>query len=257
MAEQAVLRVHRMRRAISGSSAAVVRPAVWLLGPPLLLGLLAALIAMQLEGQARRSKAEVVFRVQPLGPEYMEMQAKLARSQDLASRVVVEAGVPGMTAKRFLRHSSASPPSDTGPPPVVCTDLPCGPLETKILTLSVSDRRSAAAVRLTNVYATEFVRLRRELDGRQIQKALASIHAVMMPLRARGQTNTPRYQALAQQEGQLRTLWVQFVRNTATPRTAERPFSFRPHVLRNGLLGGLLGVLLGVAVAVGIAKRRA
>jgi hypothetical protein len=117
MAEQAVLRVHRMRRAISGSSAAVVRPAVWLLGPPLLLGLLAALIAMQLEGQAWRSKAEVVFRVQPLGPEYMEMQAKLARSQDLASRVVVEAGVPGMTAKRFLRHSSASPPSDTGPLP--------------------------------------------------------------------------------------------------------------------------------------------
>ena len=48
-----------------------------------------------------------MFQVQTLvTPEYMETQAKLARSRDLASRVVVQAGVPGITAERFLHHSS-------------------------------------------------------------------------------------------------------------------------------------------------------
>jgi hypothetical protein len=146
----------RTGRAISGSSAAVARSVGWLLGPPLLVGLLAALRAMQIEGQAWRSKAEVSFMVPPVGPEYMETQAELARSPQLARRVVVAAGVPGVTADRFLRHSSALPPSDMEGPTSICIDF-CPELATeKILSLSVSDQRSAAAVRLSNAYGSEF-----------------------------------------------------------------------------------------------------
>jgi hypothetical protein len=45
-------------------------------------------------------------------------------------------------------------------------------------------------------------------------------------------------------------------RNTMSVQAADGATSFRPHALRNGLLGGALGVLLGGALAVGIAKRR-
>lgn len=254
MAEQAVLQVHRMRRVLSRSSVAVVHSGTWRLGPPLFLGLLAALVALQLEGQAWRSKAEVVLRVQPGGAEYLQEQAELARSRELASRVVVKAGVPGMTTERFLRHSSALPPSDADTPGLACID-PCPELATdESLTLSVSDRRSAAAVRLTNTYAAEFARLRRKLGDRQIGKALASIHRKMMALRARGQTKTPRYRNLAQLEREVPATLRQFGSNAAT-RPAEGAGSFRPHPFRNGLLGVGIGALVGIALVVGMTIR--
>jgi hypothetical protein len=49
MAEQAVWHLKRVPLAIPVPSIAAIRTRIWMLGPPLLLGLLAALIAMQLQ----------------------------------------------------------------------------------------------------------------------------------------------------------------------------------------------------------------
>lgn len=59
MAEQAVWQIKRLALTIPVPSIAAIRTRAWMLAPPLLLGLLAALIAVMVQGTAWRAKAEV------------------------------------------------------------------------------------------------------------------------------------------------------------------------------------------------------
>jgi capsular polysaccharide biosynthesis protein len=257
MSEQAVWRVKRVTWAIPVPTLAALRAAARMVGPPLLIGILAAVLATQLQPRLWRGQAEVYFNVPNLAIAvtsptslatswpvngatlYLEAQAKIARSPALAERVVQVAGVPGISAMKFLRHSSAKPESDAD-----------------ILRLSVTYRSGAAAVRLANAYATEFRRYKHELDMRSVTEALRKIEARIKELRARGQAGSATQSDLLVMRAELKSLGVQ-LRSQMTVQAADRASSFRPHALRNGLLGGVLGVLLGVAVAVGIARRRA
>jgi len=213
MTEQVVWRLKRVTLAIPVPSVAAIRARAWMVGPPLLLGLLGAFIATQLQTPSWRSKAEVGIRVSELAPgsatpptvlvdffgdryprRYLDAQARLARSPQIAARVVRAAGVPDLSAAQFLRHSSAKLVSDTD-----------------ILTLSVTYRRRAPAVRLANAYASEFTRYKNELDIRQVQDLLHRLRARIMRLRARGQTVAPVHEALVQQLSDLRDVRVQLV----------------------------------------------
>jgi uncharacterized protein involved in exopolysaccharide biosynthesis len=243
--------------AIPVPTLAALRAAAGRVGPPLLLGLLAAVLATQLQPRLWRGQAQVYFKVPNLAIAatsptslatswpvngatlYLEAQAKIARSPALAERVVQVAGVPGISARMFLRHSSAKPESDAD-----------------ILRLSVTYRSGAAAVRLSNAYAAEFTRYKHELDMRSIREVLRWIEVRINELRARGQAGSATHSALVQRRSELRSLGVQ-LRTQMSVEAADRATSFRPHALRNGLLGGALGALLGVALAVGIAGRRA
>lgn len=259
MPEPAVWQAKRVTWAIPVPTLAALRAAARMVGPPLLLGLLAAVLATQLQPRVWRGQAEVAFNLTNLpiaassspmsvatvwpvigDARYLEAQARLARSPELAARVVQAAGVPGISARTFLRHSSAKPESDAD-----------------ILALSVTYGSGAPAVRLANAYATEFRRYKHELDMRSISEALRPIQATIERLRARDQAGSGTYDALVQQRTSLRSFGV-LLRSTMTVQQLEGgATSFRPHALRNGLLGGMLGVLLGVALAVGIARRRA
>jgi hypothetical protein len=170
-----------------------------MVGPPLLFGLLAALIAVLLQGTEWRGKAEVFldqsnlthgatdtfeFWVDgsPLVSDprlYLESQARRARSPVLARRVVRAAQVPGLTAAEFLRHSTAKPEPDAD-----------------ILKLSVSDRSRTPAVRLSKAYASEFVRFTNELNAAAVDEVLREVRAQIEKLRAGGRLGTPRYAAL-------------------------------------------------------------
>ena len=217
-----------------------------MVGPPLLLGLLAALTATRVQATTWRSKAEVAFNL-PIGPvpavSLTPHQSKrltsrpislesLTRSPALAVRVVQAAAVPGITAAQFLRHSSAKSRMDTG-----------------ILTLSVTYRPRAAAVRLTNAYATAFVQFKNVLLLRQVQELSREYEAPIKSLRARGQTGTFAYKTLVALRSELR------MPTASVLSLADGASSFRPHALRNGLLGGGLGALLGLAFTLGVAAR--
>jgi hypothetical protein len=261
MSEQAVWRVKRVTWAIPVPTLAALRAAARLGGPPLLLGLLAAVLATQLQPRVWRGQAKVSFNVANLALAlegssspisvasvssgsgdptlFLEAQARLARSRELAARVVHSAGVPRISARKFLRHSSAKPEADTD-----------------ILALSVTYRSGAAAVRLANAYAMEFRRYKHELDMHSVTEALRQIQAAIERLRAHGQAGSATHSNLVHMRSELRSLGVQ-LRSQMSVQPADGATSFRPHALRNGLLGGALGALLGVALAVGIAKRRA
>jgi len=205
-----------------------------MVGLPLLLGLLAALIATQLQASAWRGKAEVLIDPSSVGSQpagylgsYLHGQARLARSPALAERVVRFAGVQGISAAQFLHHSSAKPVS-----------------KANTLRLSVTYRPQAAAIRLTNVYATEFVRFKKDLD---LRATLRVIKARLKKLRGRGLTATPQYEELVQHSQQLQAFGVRFT-SASVAKRADSASSFRPHALRNGIIGGLLGTLLGIVL---------
>jgi hypothetical protein len=259
VAEQAVWHLKRVTLRIPVPSGAALRTRAWMAGPPLLLGLLAALVATQLQASTWRSHAEVSFDVSNIGlaastpptslagaslwpavpTRFPEAQATVARSPELAARVVQAADVPGITAARFLQHSSAKPVPDAD-----------------ILNLSVTYRRRSTAVRLANAYANEFVRFRYEQDLRPVTQALRHYEEVLRRLRARGLTKSDTYLALLNIESQVKALGAQLQDHASVLQPADGASSFRPHALRNGLLGAAVGVLLGLALVGVVTGRR-
>jgi hypothetical protein len=256
MTEQVAWLAARVRPS-SAANVAAIRSRAWMLGPVLLFGLLGALIATQLQAREWRSQAEVLIRVQPVGPEYWQEQAHLARSPELVRRVVLKAGVPGMTAERFLRHSSVSPPNNAGTLVGLCID-PCAEMaRDNILTLSVTYRPRPAAIRLAKTYASEFVDFKRERDTRKVEEGLRRVQALIEKYRARGAAGSRdrSYESLVQYRLQLKALGLEFWEATHLSKSAEHVSSFRPHTLRNGVFGGVLGTLLGLALVLGLARR--
>ncbi len=164
----------------------------------------------------------------------MTSQASIARSAELAARVAA-AGVPAITPHQFLRHSSAKPQSDAS-----------------ILNLAVVYPKPAVAVRLANAYATEFARYKTEVDLARINDTLRTLQATINSLRAQGRGSSPMYGALVQKLVDPKTMGRLLADNARVLQTADRASSFRPHALRNGILGGTLGALLGVALVVAL-----
>jgi succinoglycan biosynthesis transport protein ExoP len=163
---------------------------------------------------------------------FLTTQASIARSPELAERVVDAAEVPGMTAGGFLGEASASPESDAD-----------------ILDLSVSDRNAAHATRLADVYAQEFTRFKTDRDTATINDALTSLRERLQSLRARGLTETPPFLTLSQYEGQLESIGKLLANSTSVLEPAEHATKVRPLPRRNAIIGGLLGAFLGLGLA--------
>lgn len=224
-----------------------VRASLWMIGPPLLLALLGVLLATHVQKPSSRATAEVYVNSSPFAgvggafdPRllsssegvdlFMTRQAGLARSRELAGRVVAAAGVPGMSAAQFLRNSSAKRQAGA-----------------EILNLSVVYPKPAVAVQLANAYAMQFARYTTELDVAQIEKALSALKAQIKALRAQGATGSPAFDEAVASRAQLQTTYV-LAHRTSIEQAAEHASSFRPHAQRNGIVGGVLGALLGIAL---------
>ena len=102
---------------------------------------------------------------------FLTTQASIARSPDLANRIVAAAGVPGLTPGRVLRESYVNPSSTSD-----------------ILYVGVTDRSAAVATRLANTYATEFTQYKTELDTAHINNALVVLKKRIDSLKANGAT---------------------------------------------------------------------
>jgi uncharacterized protein involved in exopolysaccharide biosynthesis len=251
VAEQVVWATKRVTLAVPVPSVAALRTRVWLVGPPLLLALLGAVLAIQAPKQTFRSQSEVIFRSGPsvrLEQDMSPAAVRVARgkptevvahSPALAERVIRAAGVPGITPAQFLRHSDAK--------------LQPQPGGEALLALSVSYRHRDAAVRLANAYAAQFTRFQAEINRNSLDPLLRWYQARIEALAARGQTGAAyRYRDLLATKHELERQ----ARNAVVLENAEGAAKVHPHALRNGLLGGALGALIGVVLTVGVAARR-
>ena len=159
-------------------------------------------------------------------------QAALARSDELARRVVQAAHVPGVSPGAFLGESSATPRSDAD-----------------FLNLSVTSPNPQAAVRLANAYAQEFTRYKTEVDTDSVNKAIASNEATLKSLRAQGQVGTPAYDTAVGDLAQLRTFGKLLANNASVQQIAGAASKVRPRPRRSAILAGLLGLVVGLGLA--------
>ena len=264
MAEQAAWRIRetspkrRISVVIPLPSLAAVASATWMIGTPLVLAALGALVATQVQKPAFRAKAEILLTARPdmppspwsmaphliadmpPSPWSMASHVKIARSRALAGRVVTAARVPGLTPTQFLQHSTAKPEP-----------------QLDILNLSVAYSQAAAARRLANVYSFQFVRYENELTTAPIERALRQIKQRLGALRAQGLRESMVYQHLVEAQLQLEAARALADNPATVVRRADSTSAFRPHLLRTGVLGGVLGGLLGVVLIVAVVAYRA
>ncbi len=105
---------------------------------------------------------------------FLTTQASIARSPELAARVVAAAGVPGITPGGLLKESYVNPSSDSD-----------------ILLVGVTDPNRGVATRLANAYASEFTHYKTELDTARVNDALVVLKKRIDALRANGRLPKP------------------------------------------------------------------
>jgi succinoglycan biosynthesis transport protein ExoP len=163
---------------------------------------------------------------------FLETQASVARSPQLAARVAAAAGVPGVSADDVLHASSVAPESGAD-----------------LLDVAVSWGNARDATLLTNAYATQFTRYKTQLDTKRINEALRSLRVRIKSLQANGATASPSYSTLVQQQTQLETIGTLLANNTSVLKPADVAVKVRPRPSHTAIIGGLLGVVLGLALA--------
>jgi polysaccharide biosynthesis transport protein len=213
--------------------------------PPLIAGLAAFFLSARQDPVYRASADVLVNRTSVVGAitqvsdpaagdptRFLTTQASIARSPELATRVVRAAGVPGLTPGGLLGESSVDPSPDSD-----------------LLHVSVSDRSGSVATLLANTYAQEFTRYKTELDTARIDKALEALNTRIKALQDRGATSSPAYETLVEDQGKLETVGKLLADNTSVLRPADGAGKVHPRPRRNAILGGLLGAVLGLALA--------
>jgi Mrp family chromosome partitioning ATPase len=163
---------------------------------------------------------------------FLTTEANIARSPELAARVVSAAGVPNVTADELLARSGVDPAPDAD-----------------LLYVSVSFPNASDAVRLTNAYAQEFTKYKTELDTTKINEALRALRATIKSLEENGGTTSASYSTLLQQQSQLETIGTLLASSTSVLKPADGATKIRPRPRRSILLGGLLGGILGLGLA--------
>jgi polysaccharide biosynthesis transport protein len=224
---------------------AILRRRKWIvLVPPIAAAIAAYLLSM---GQSplysssakvfinRTSVVAAITGVDPAGGDpnrYLTTQAAIARDPILAGRVASASGIPGMTAGRVLAESNVTPSQNSD-----------------IVTLTVQDGDGATATRLVNTYATQFSEYTKERATAYIDDALQSLQVRIKSLAAHGQADTPLYDTLIQQQGQLSTVGKLLAGNSSVLDPAGGASKTRPRPKRNALFGFLFGAVVGLALA--------
>ncbi|MGI8886648.1 MAG: Wzz/FepE/Etk N-terminal domain-containing protein [Gaiellaceae bacterium] len=164
---------------------------------------------------------------------YLTTQSTIARSPELAARVVAAAKVPDVTPGLLLGISAVAARTDAD-----------------LLDFSVSYSDPNDAVLLVNAYARQFVRYKTALDTAKVNDALRVIRAQLATLQAQDRTNSPAYDTLIQYKGQLETIGKLQADNTSVLRVAEGAGQISPRPKQNVLLGALIGLVLGFGLAI-------
>jgi polysaccharide biosynthesis transport protein len=225
---------------------AILRRRKWMvLIPPVVAGVVAFFVASShhplyhAQAQILVNRASVVSAIANVSDpaaadptRFLTTQASIARSPELAARVVASAGVPGVTPSRLLSESSVDPSSTSD-----------------ILYVAVDDPSRAVAARLANAYATEFTHYKTELDTARINNALVVLKKRIDSLRASGATASPAYGSLVQTQGELETIGRLLSDNTSVLQPAVGATQISPRPKRDAIVGVAFGLVLGLALA--------
>jgi Mrp family chromosome partitioning ATPase len=222
----------------------IVRRRKWAVVQMLLLGPLVALVISLHQKPAYAASAGVLLSLQPAAnvtqsapaaPEdptrVVEDQAQIARALPVVRRVVRATGNAFPNAAALLANSSVS--SGDG------VDL---------LTFSVTHPSPAAAVRLANEYARQFLVYLQNFETSSVKRALTQVNERIAGMKERGARGR-LYAALQAKQQELETLETLETPTASLVHSATGATKVRPRVIRNVLLGLGLGLLFGLGAA--------
>jgi capsular exopolysaccharide synthesis family protein len=217
----------------------------WLIGMVVGLPIVALLLSLS-QDSLYEAKAEVVVSRQNLAASlagtpdtlafqdatrYVETQARIAETPEVAARTIRALGLRGLTAGQLLANSdvSAEPNVD-------------------LLAFRVRDGSPSLARRLATEYGEQFSRYRTELDTSALSRALEDVRERIDAVQAQGGGDSPLMQSLVDKEQQLQTLESLQAANEFVVRAADPAEKVRPRPLLNAFIAGLIGVGLGLAL---------
>jgi len=166
------------------------------------------------------------YSVQP--DRLAQTQADLARSRQVARRVIARVHPPGLTVSGLLDNSSVTPKQNAD-----------------ILEISVRNPDPRLAVRLASAYAAQYRAYRRIIDTRSVESAIAEVE---QRIRALPNRNGALFASLVDKEQQLRTMEALQTSNAFVIDSPTKAVQVSPRPTRNGVLGLVLGLFLGVGL---------
>jgi succinoglycan biosynthesis transport protein ExoP len=121
--------------------------------------------------------------------------------------------------------------------------------DSNLATITITDTNPKRAARVANLYAGQYIALRREKARQEVDQERRSVLGAIAKIPS-DQQGGPEALAL---QGRLQKLAVAAVAPSGViqVKPAQPPSSpSSPHPLRNGLIGGLIGLALGIAFAI-------
>ena len=216
----------------------------WLFMLVLLAGPVAAVLASLLGESLYEARAQVLLSDRDLAgaisgtqtpavdpDRVVDTQARIARTPDLARRVLRAADVGSKTADEFLAASNVSPDRSTN-----------------VLEFSVVDPVPGTAERLATAYAQQFVLYTRAIETSAIERARTGVLAQMSRLARQGARGSPLYARLAEQAQTLRTMAALQTSRAQLLRRAEGAVQVEPRPRRAGAFALIAALLLVIGL---------
>jgi Capsular polysaccharide biosynthesis protein len=163
---------------------------------------------------------------------YIDTQARLARTSEVATGTLNSAGLAGRSVDAFLSASS------------VQTDP-----NLDVLTFVVRDPDPAVARRLATSYAEEFVKSRQQLDLATISSARDLVLAELARLAKGGDTTSTIYRTFESKRQQLDVLMVLSPAKSDVVLTSPDAPRVQPNTLRNTAVAVVAALILGLGLA--------
>ena len=158
-------------------------------------------------------------------------QASIARTPDLARRVLRTANLGAKSADDLLDASDVSPVRGTN-----------------VLEFSVVDPDPDLAARLASAYAQQFVQYTRAIDTAAIERARRGVLTEMARLARQDARGSDLYARLAEQAQTLRTMAALQTSRAQLLRIAEDADKVEPRPTRAAAFGFVVALLLGIGL---------
>jgi tyrosine-protein kinase len=156
-------------------------------------------------------------------------QAELARTPELARRVLRSVGVTTRSPQELLDESSVTVEENRD-----------------LLRFTVRDRNKSLASRLATAYAAQFTTYRSEVETAAVRRVRASVQERIDALVQAGDQRSPLYTALVNKDEQLATLEALGTSNAFLVSNASAASQVEPRPVRNVILGVGFGLFLGI-----------
>ena len=163
---------------------------------------------------------------------YVDTQAQLARTSEVAASTLEAAGLTGRSVDAFLSASS------------VQTDP-----NLDVLTFIVRDRDPALASRLATSYADAFVKSRQQLDLATITSARNLVVAELDRLTQAGDTSSTTYRTFQDKRQQLDVLMVLSPAKSDVVLPSPDAPQVQPRTLRNMAVAIVAALIIGLGLA--------